>query len=213
MSGSAMLRLARKGIHPLPDRTSSIRDPIPAKKTSEPDIDDTSGGVIPVHFVSEIFRKPLHFVQCDRTLLQCGSVCYLLPSFSDSSLDWGRLFIQAALFLCPFFLRHSGAGAGISISEDRASAACECSRRNECRAPKVGLCRSSPTRWLASRIGPVNLAAKRTGELSGKSAPCVRRGGTGNVARSRCCDTRRRTIEAAGNTNIDLNRRTSLRPY
>ena len=37
--------------------------------------------------------------------------------------------------------------------------------------------------------------------------------GTGNVARSRWCDTRRRKGEATGNTNIDLTRRASPRPY
>ena len=37
--------------------------------------------------------------------------------------------------------------------------------------------------------------------------------GAGNVAWSRCCDTRRRKSESTGNTNFDLNRRASLRPY
>jgi hypothetical protein len=37
--------------------------------------------------------------------------------------------------------------------------------------------------------------------------------GTGNAAWSRCCDTRRRKGEATGNTNFDLHRRASLRPY
>ena len=37
--------------------------------------------------------------------------------------------------------------------------------------------------------------------------------GIGNVAWSRCCDTRRRKGETTGNTNIDLNRRASPRPY
>ena len=37
--------------------------------------------------------------------------------------------------------------------------------------------------------------------------------GTGNEAWSRCCDTRRRKGETTGNTNIDLNRRASPRPY
>src|SRR6516225_6221072 len=46
-----------------------------------------------------------------------------------------------------------------------------------------------------------------------KSARCVRRGGAGNVARSRWCDTRRRKSEPTGNTNFDLNRRASPRPY
>src|SRR5207247_6410092 len=36
---------------------------------------------------------------------------------------------------------------------------------------------------------------------------------TGNVAWSRCCDTRRRKGETTGNTNIDLNWRASPRPY
>ena len=37
--------------------------------------------------------------------------------------------------------------------------------------------------------------------------------GVGNVAWSRWCDTRRRKGEPTGNTNIDLNRRVSPRPY
>ncbi len=37
--------------------------------------------------------------------------------------------------------------------------------------------------------------------------------GAGNVARSRCCDTRKRKSEPTGNTNFDLTRRVSLRPY
>jgi len=41
----------------------------------------------------------------------------------------------------------------------------------------------------------------------------IRMAGTGNVARSRWCDTRRRKGEVTGNTNIDLTRRASPRPY
>jgi len=37
--------------------------------------------------------------------------------------------------------------------------------------------------------------------------------GAGNAAWSRWCDTRRRKSEPTGNTNIDLNRRASPRPY
>jgi hypothetical protein len=37
--------------------------------------------------------------------------------------------------------------------------------------------------------------------------------GAGNVAWSRWCDTRRRKGEPTGNTNFDLNRRVSPRPY
>ncbi len=37
--------------------------------------------------------------------------------------------------------------------------------------------------------------------------------GAGNVARSSWCDTRKRKGEPTGNTNIDLNRRVSPRPY
>src|SRR6202008_740999 len=64
------------------------------------------------------------------------------------------------------------------------------------------------------RIGPICLEAKQTGERSArKSACCVRRGGAGNVAWARWCDTRRRKSEPTGNTNFDLNRRASPRPY
>jgi hypothetical protein len=37
--------------------------------------------------------------------------------------------------------------------------------------------------------------------------------GAGNVAWSRWCDTRRRKGEKTGNTNFDLHRRASPRPY
>src|SRR5258707_9244656 len=44
-------------------------------------------------------QKPLRFVQRGRILLRCGSAFALsLPSLGVSSLDLGRLFIQAALF-------------------------------------------------------------------------------------------------------------------
>jgi len=37
--------------------------------------------------------------------------------------------------------------------------------------------------------------------------------GAGNGAWSRCCDTRKRKSETTGNTNFDLHRRASPRPY
>src|ERR1700679_2654062 len=44
-------------------------------------------------------QKALRFVQRGRILLRCGSAFALsLPSLGVSSLDLGRLFIQAALF-------------------------------------------------------------------------------------------------------------------
>src|SRR5665647_1094585 len=53
----------------------------------------------PANFAPEITQKPLHFVQRGRILLRCGSAFALsLPSLGVSSLDLGRLFIQAALF-------------------------------------------------------------------------------------------------------------------
>ncbi len=57
-------------------------------------------GTSPVDFAWEKFQKPLHFVQRGRILLRCGSAFVLsLPSLGVSSLDLGRLFTQAALFL------------------------------------------------------------------------------------------------------------------
>src|SRR6478736_10303550 len=65
-----------------------------------------------------------------------------------------------------------------------------------------------------ARIGPINLDAKQTGERSaGNPHAAFDVAGTGNVAWSRCCDTRRRKSETTGNTNFDLNRRASPRPY
>src|SRR5580700_7799425 len=51
-----------------------------------------------------MFQKLLRFVQRGRILLRCGSALALsLPSLGVSSLDLGRLFIQAALFSCAMF--------------------------------------------------------------------------------------------------------------
>ena len=64
------------------------------------------------------------------------------------------------------------------------------------------------------RIGPISLGAKQTGERrAGNPHAAFDVAGIGNVAWSRCCDTRRRKGETTGNTNIDLNRRASPRPY
>jgi hypothetical protein len=50
-------------------------------------------------FALERSQKSLHFVHRGRILLRCGSAFALsLPSLGVSSLDLGRLFIQAALF-------------------------------------------------------------------------------------------------------------------
>ena len=64
------------------------------------------------------------------------------------------------------------------------------------------------------RIGPISLGAKQTGERrAGNPHAAFDVAGIGNVAWSRCCDTRRRKGETTGNTNFDLNRRASPRPY
>jgi hypothetical protein len=64
------------------------------------------------------------------------------------------------------------------------------------------------------RIGPISLGAKQTGERrAGNPHAAFDVAGIENVAWSRCCDTRRRKGETTGNTNIDLNRRASPRPY
>ena len=66
----------------------------------------------------------------------------------------------------------------------------------------------------SSRIGLINLAAKQAGERkAGNPHLAFDVAGTGNVAWSKWCDTRRRKSETTGNTNSDLNRRASLRPY
>src|SRR6516164_10253671 len=65
-----------------------------------------------------------------------------------------------------------------------------------------------------SAIGIITLEVKQTGERSaGNLHAAFDVAGAGNVARSRWCDTRRRKGEPTGNTNIDLNRRASPRPY
>ena len=95
------------------------------------------------------------------------------------------------------------------------------------------------SRKSPSRIGPISLGTKQMGARSAGNphAACDVAGagnvarlgclglagapaldptdeaGAGNVAWSRWCDTRRRKSEATGNTNFDLNRRVSLRPY
>jgi len=64
------------------------------------------------------------------------------------------------------------------------------------------------------RIGPIGLGAKQTGERSaGDLHAAFDEAGAGNVAWSRWCDTRRRKGETTGNTNFDLHRRASARPY
>jgi len=66
----------------------------------------------------------------------------------------------------------------------------------------------------SGRIGPINLEAKQTGERSaGNPHAAFDAAEAGNVARSRWCDTRGRKGEPTGNTNFDLTRRASLRPY
>src|SRR6202140_5761387 len=65
-----------------------------------------------------------------------------------------------------------------------------------------------------STIGPITLEVKQTGERSaGNPHAAFDVAGAGNVARSRYCDTRKRKSEPTGNTNFDLNRRASPRPY
>src|SRR6516225_6616849 len=66
----------------------------------------------------------------------------------------------------------------------------------------------------SSRIGPISLGAKQTGERSaGNPHAACDVAGAGNVAWPRWCDTRRRKSEPTGNTNFGLNRRASPRPY
>src|SRR6516165_10791917 len=51
----------------------------------------------------------------------------------------------------------------------------------------------------AGRIGPINLGVKQTGERrAGNPHAAFEEAGAGNVAWSRCCDTRRRKGEATG---------------
>jgi len=58
----------------------------------------------------------------------------------------------------------------------------------------------------SSTIGHITLEVKQTGERSaGNPHAAFDVAGTGNVARSRWCDTRRRKGETTGNTNLDLN--------
>src|ERR1700730_9136558 len=65
-----------------------------------------------------------------------------------------------------------------------------------------------------STIGPITRVVARRGERSSRNLPAAFDvAGAGNAARSRYCDTRRRKGETTGNTNIDLNRRASPRPY
>src|SRR5271166_679570 len=66
----------------------------------------------------------------------------------------------------------------------------------------------------SGRIGPISLGAKQAGGRSaGNPHAAFDAAEAGNVARSRWCDTRRRKSEPTGNTNFDLNRRASPRPY
>jgi hypothetical protein len=63
-------------------------------------------------------------------------------------------------------------------------------------------------------IGPISFEVKQTGERkAGNPHSTFDVAEAGNVAWSRCWDTRGRKSESTGNTNFDLNRRASLRPY
>ena len=67
---------------------------------------------------------------------------------------------------------------------------------------------------VPSMIGPITLGVKQTGERSaGNPHAAFDVAGAGNVAWLRYCDTRRRKGESTENTNIDLTRRASPRPY
>jgi hypothetical protein len=73
----------------------------------------------------------------------------------------------------------------------------------------VGYAESCP-----GTIGPITLEVKQTGERSaGNPHAAFDVAGIGNAAWSRYCDTRKRKSEPTVNTNFDLNRRASARPY
>ena len=74
--------------------------------------------------------------------------------------------------------------------------------------------RRRPPESAPGMIGPITLDAKHAGERSaGKPPAPFDVAGAGNVAGSKYCDTRRRKCGTTGNTNIDLHRRASPRPY
>ena len=82
-----------------------------------------------------------------------------------------------------------------------------------CGTPVIGFRCGSVARWLREVSGDAREDQRRF--LSGPpaSGAAFDEAGAGNVARSRWCDTRRRKDETTGNTNFDLNRRASPRPY
>ena len=66
----------------------------------------------------------------------------------------------------------------------------------------------------AGTIGLITLYVKSTGERSaGNPHAAFDVAGVGNVAWTRCCDTRIRKSETTGNTNFGLNQCASSRPY
>src|SRR3974377_2212503 len=68
----------------------------------------------------------------------------------------------------------------------------------------------SPSR----RVSTITLVAKPTGQGSaGNPHAACDVAGTGNVAWSRWCDTRKRKGETTGNTNFDLHRRARPPPH
>jgi hypothetical protein len=65
----------------------------------------------------------------------------------------------------------------------------------------------------SSTICHINLGVKHISKRSaGKPHVAFDEAGTGNVAGSRYCDTRKRKGELTGNTKVDLNQRASPRP-
>ena len=66
----------------------------------------------------------------------------------------------------------------------------------------------------SSTISHINLGVKHIGKrIAGNTQAAYDEAGTGNVTWSRCCNTRKRKGELAGNIKVDLHKCACPRPY
>ena len=114
----------------------------------------------------EKFRKLLRFVQRGRILLRCGRALALsLPSLGVSSLDLGRLFIQAALFLLWRVISEARDTRDREMRDCTSMRICEHSRFGASRARNDGMSAQSysAAAWNGPR-SPSGTCGQRVGE-------------------------------------------------
>jgi hypothetical protein len=113
------------------------------------------------------------------------------------------------LFLSNFLLQPQSPltwSRSMSVSQHNSNGRVGASHRQSLQAEDAVQQLSGPAVRAESRpgrIGRINLGAKQTGERkAGNPHAAFDMAGTGNVAWSRCCDTRRRKGETIGNKKV-----------